>query len=82
MKDIVNQLLMDEVEIAYWHVINTNSEGLFGQAIETVFEQLLANALFVKTHCNEKEVSDIFRAFVVHNFPEIVPKYLKVNFGK
>jgi hypothetical protein len=75
IKQIASQLLLNEFELAYWHAVNTSCYKLWSMKTDALFEKLLSNALFVKTHCNDREESKIFRAFAIHNYPALYKKH-------
>lgn len=68
MKQIVNQLMTSELEIAYWHALNIARPEIWVLSPSKVIEQLLKNALFVKLQCNNKDEADVFRTFIEHNY--------------
>ena len=72
MKLIVQQLLMNAFEVNYWHQINQGTDNMWKISPDDVFKKLFANALFVKTHCNEKCDADMFRAYAIHNYPDLI----------
>ena len=69
---IVSKLLLNELEIAYWHTINISQQILKKCPLEDFITKLWANAVLAKTHCTSSEEADIFRAFIQHNYPEII----------
>lgn len=55
MKQIAQQLMMNEFELSYWHSLNISNDQMWHKSPKEVMEQLLLNALFTKCHCNPPE---------------------------
>jgi hypothetical protein len=68
IKQMAQQLLMNEVEMAYWHALNIARDELWQQQPKAVMEQLLINALFAKSHCVSEEEAEVFQTFIEHNY--------------
>ena len=48
MNAIGTQLLMNEIQLCYWHAINISRPSIWQQKPAVVVERLLINALFAK----------------------------------
>lgn len=68
MKQVAQQLMMNEFELSYWHALNISNEKTWQKSPKEVLEQLLSNALFTKCHCNPPEEAQIFKTFIEHNY--------------
>ena len=60
--------MMNEIEIAYWHNLNSMDLSFFSRKLQLVADDLLRNALFAKTHCVDAEQAQIFKTFIMHNY--------------
>lgn len=48
MNAIATQLLMNEIQVCYWHALNVSRASIWKKKPEIAVERLLVNALFTK----------------------------------
>lgn len=63
---------MNEIQIAYWHALNISRSSIWQQTPAVAIERLLVNALFAKINTSTKEDSEVFKAFITHNYKEVM----------
>lgn len=66
------QLLMNEMEICYWHTLNQSNEALWSSKPNIVMQKVQANALFAKINSSTNEHAEIFKTFILHNYKEMM----------
>ena len=72
MTQITQQLLMNEIQICYWHALNMSRPNIWTQRPMIVIEKLLINALFAKINSSHQEEAEIFKSFITHNYKEVM----------
>lgn len=72
MNTIAQQLLMNEMEICYWHTLNQSNEALWSSKPNIVMQKVQANALFAKINSSTNEHAEIFKTFILHNYKEMM----------
>ena len=72
MNTIASQLLMNEMEICYWHTLNLSNEDLWSRKPNQVLQKIQANALFAKVNSTNSEQAEIFKTFILHNYKEMM----------
>ena len=55
LNTIATQLLMNEIQISYWHALNMSRPKIWSQKPAVVVDRLLVNGLFAKINTCEKE---------------------------
>jgi len=68
MNTFAKQLLMNEVEVSYWHGLVKSRPQIWEERPHTVLEKLLVFALFAKMHCTDPKKAEIFKTFILHNY--------------
>ena len=64
MNAIASQLLMNEIQVCYWHALNISRQSIWGQKPAVVVDRLLVNALFAKINSCDVEQSEVFKTFI------------------
>jgi hypothetical protein len=72
MNTYANQLLMNEVEVCYWHTLNMSRTSIWNEKPNIVIEKLLVYALFAKMNSSSVENAEIFKTFIMHNYRDIL----------
>ena len=55
LNTIATQLLMNEIQISYWHALNMSRASIWSQKPAVVVDRLLVNGLFAKINTCDKE---------------------------
>lgn len=77
MNAIATQLLMNEIQLCYWHALNVSRSNIWQLKPAVVAERLLINALFAKINTCDKEQSEVFKTFIQHNYKEVMKTHWK-----
>ena len=75
LNTIAMQLLMNEIQISYWHALNMSRPSLWSQKPAVVVDRLLVNGLFAKVNTCNKEHSTVFKTFIQHNYKEVMKSH-------
>ena len=77
MNAIATQLLMNEIQLCYWHALNISRDTIWKQKPAVVVDRLLVNALFSKINTCDPEQSEVFKTFIQHNYKEVMRTHWK-----
>ena len=75
MTSFANQLLMNEVEVCYWHGLNLSRPQMWQEKPHIVIEKLLVHALFAKMNCSSAKHAEVFKTFIMHNYRDIMKNH-------
>jgi hypothetical protein len=66
--------MFNEVEIAYWHSINKETD-MNDVPRDLFLQKLMMSALLAKEFAEEERKVRIFKAFISHNYPIFMEGY-------
>ena len=72
-------MVLNDLELAYWHGVNMGQQIFTKFSVSDMLQKLWANAILTKTHITCPEESVIFRAYFVHNYPQIMKNFCKLE---
>lgn len=72
MNAMAMQLLMNEIQVCYWHALNISRPNIWNNKPPVVVDRLLVNALFAKINTCDPEQSEVFKTFIQHNYKEVM----------
>ena len=75
MNNYANQLLMNEVEICFWHTLNLSRPQIWNEKPTIVIEKLLVFALFAKMNSSSPQHAEIYKTFIMHNYKDIMKNH-------
>ena len=75
MTAYANQLLMNEIEVCYWHGLNLSRPNMWQERPSIVIEKLLVHALFAKMNSTDKKHAEVFKTFIMHNYRDVMKNH-------
>jgi len=75
MTSYANQLLMNEIEVCYWHGLNLSRPQMWADKPSVVVEKLLVHALFAKMNSTDAASAGVFKTFIMHNYRDVMKNH-------